>query len=256
MRVLIIEDEDRAADRLARMLGSEIPGIQITGPIDSVKEAIAHLNRGNHYDLIFLDIELADGKCFSIFEQVQCDIPVIFTTAYDEYALKAFGLNSIDYLLKPVGPEELHRSLEKFGKLKEQYRLVGSLREMKELLSGIQQQGVQVYQNRFLVSKGDAMLPIKTSEVAYFFAEDKAVFLYTISNARFLLYDSLDELERKLDPALFFRANRQFMVSSSSILKVHHHFNYKLRLILSPEPPEEVIISKARASAFKEWMMR
>ncbi len=254
MKVLIIEDEDLAAGRLMQLLKEEIPEISISGPIDTVKNAVIHLSANRDYDLIFLDIQLADGKCFSIFEQVNIDIPIIFTTAYDEYAIKAFELNSIDYLLKPIQKERFKNSLEKYRNLKGVFEKQNILNEVTELFTSLKQQTKAVYQSRFLVNKGDSLLPISTSDIAYFYAEDKVVFLSTNENLRYIVNFSLEELEPRLDPQRFFRVNRQYIVSVDSIRKVHYYFNYKLKLELSPETLSDVVVSKTRTNDFRKWM--
>lgn len=254
MRVLIIEDEELAANRLKKMLEIEIPGIETAGPVDTVKDAIAHLTKDKNYDLLFLDIQLADGKSFSIFEKIEIDIPVIFTTAYDEYAIKAFDLNSIDYLLKPIQQKKLSGSLEKYRKLKDSFNKGKDIQQLSDLLLSLWQQPAAVYQSRFLVSKGDMLLPVLIDDIAYFHAEDKVVLIILKDNSRLIINQSLDELENKVDPKAFFRVNRQFLVSAHSIRKVHYYFNYKLKLELTPTAAEEVIVSKLRASEFKSWM--
>jgi len=256
MKVLIIEDEELAAKRLSQMLRKEVPEIEIHGPIDTVKNAISHLRDARDYDLIFLDIQLADGRSFSIFEQVRIQTPVIFTTAYDEFAVKAFELNSVDYLLKPIQQIKLKASLEKFRKLREMFSRDSSNQFLNELMSTLRSQPVAIYQNRFLVSKGDSMIPVNVNEIAYFFAEDKVVFLVRNDGTRFIIPYSLEDLETKLDPATFFRVNRQYIVSVPSIRKVHHHFNYKLKIELTPLAEEDVIVSKSRTNEFKAWMNR
>jgi two-component system, LytTR family, response regulator LytT len=253
MKVLIIEDEDLAAKRLRKMLLSEIPDVQIYGPIDTVKNAISHLSEARDYDLIFLDIQLADGKSFTIFEKVDINTAVIFTTAYDEYAIDAFDLNSIDYLLKPIHPAKLHKSIEKFKKLQGLLDR-GNLIQMSEMMATLRLQAPTIYQSRFLVSKGETLFPVTIDEVAYFQAEDKVVFIILKDSNRLIINHSLDELEQKINPKLFFRINRQYLVSVNAILKVHYYFNYKLKLDLNPSSTEDVVVSKAKASEFKSWM--
>ena len=254
MKVLIIEDEELAYRRLVKLLSESDPTIQVEGPIETVKASIRQLSSGATYDLIFLDIQLADGKSFSIFETIKLTTPVIFTTAYDEYAVKAFELNSIDYLLKPINAVKLQSALDKYHKMKEVFGGSPTTEFMSELMGRLKMHTEVVYQSRFLVSKGDSLYPVSTNEIAYFTAEDKVVFLITIDGKRWIINNSLEELEEKLDPKVFFRVNRQHFVSIHSIRKVHHHFNYKLKLELQPEASEEVIVSKARVADFKSWM--
>jgi two-component system, LytTR family, response regulator LytT len=254
MKALIIEDEDLAAHRLMQLLKEIEPGIEINGPIDSIKASVRHLMETQSYDIIFLDIQLADGKSFSIFEKVDVSVPIIFTTAYDEYAIKAFELNSIDYLLKPINIEKLRNSLDKFYKICKFYEKSNTSKGLLELLRTFQIQPAQAYKTRFLINKGDMLVPITTSEIAYFYAEDKALFIVTTYHKKHLINFTLEQLEQKLDPQQFFRVNRQVISSIGAIRTVHNYFNYKLKLDLQPEPGIEVIVSKARTGDFKIWM--
>ncbi|HEX2934346.1 MAG TPA: LytTR family DNA-binding domain-containing protein [Bacteroidales bacterium] len=252
MKVLIVEDENFAAERLQLLLKDIIPDIQIYGAIDSVERTIQHLKANPNYDLLFLDIQLADGKSFSIFEKINITIPVIFTTAYDEYAIKAFEVNSIDYLLKPISKEKLIASIEKFNKIKNHY--AQSPIDYSELLQKLTSDKPQQFKTRFLVSRGDSLIPVSSNEIAYFCAEDGIVFLVTNDNKRYIINHTLEDLECKLNPSLFFRINRQFIVAFASIQKAHNYFNYKLKLDIVPDPQTEVIVSKTRTAEFKQWM--
>lgn len=254
MKVLIVEDEELAAERLAQLIREIEPDVEISGPLDTVTTTVAHLNTRPVYDLIFLDIQLADGKSFSIFEECQVVTPVIFTTAYDEYALQAFELNSIDYLLKPVNREKLKLSIEKFRKLKEYYGAENPNNQLYEMIRELRSPRLSAYKDRFLISKGDSMIPVKVAEIACFYAEDKEVFLITHDNKRYIIPHSIEELSSKLDPRFFFRVNRQFILSSDAIRKVHNYFNFKLKVEISPDPKVEIVVSRAKTSAFKAWM--
>jgi DNA-binding LytR/AlgR family response regulator len=255
MKILIIEDEELAAIRLKQLLLKEIPDALIDGPFDTVKSSVRHLLGQNDYDLIFLDIQLADGKCFSIFEQVPIRNPVIFTTAYDEFAIKAFELNSVDYLLKPINSAKLHQALEKFHQMKEAFRRDDNSKLFEDLLMKVKGEKT-VFMSRFLVSKGNALIPVGIQDAAYFAAEDKVVVLVCRDGQKHIINFSLDELEQKTDPAEFFRVNRQFLVSIHSIRKVHYYFNYKLKIELNPAYEEEVIVSRSKSADFKSWMSR
>ncbi|MEI8046956.1 MAG: LytTR family DNA-binding domain-containing protein [Bacteroidota bacterium] len=254
MKILIVEDEELAAERLAQLVKEIEPGAEIHGPIDTVTAAIAHLKTNPVYDLILLDIQLADGKSFSIFEEIKIETPVIFTTAYDEYALQAFEFNSIDYLLKPVNREKLKTSLDKLEKLKQYFGTGNPNIQLYEMLRSLKVPEKIVYKERFLISKGDAMIPVRVSETACFYAEDKEVFLLTHDNKRYIIPHSIEELSLKLDPKLFFRVNRQFIISSDSIRKVHNYFNFKLKVEINVDPKLEIIVSRAKTAAFKAWM--
>ena len=254
MRILIVEDEEPAAKRLVQMIKMVLPDAVIHGPLDTVTETIRHLNEISDYDLIFMDIQLADGKSFSIFDQCRIVTPVIFTTAYDEYALKAFELNSIDYLLKPVKKEKLKLSIDKFRKLKEYYGQGDSNTKLYEIIRSIRVSDAPVYKDRFLVSRADTMIPIKINEIACFFAEEKYVFLLTHDNKKHLIPHSIEELSIKLNPKLFFRVNRQYILSNESISKVFNHFNFKLKIELKADPKAEIFVSRSKSSEFKAWM--
>jgi len=254
MKILIVEDEELAADRLAQLIREIEPEVQIFGPLDTVSTAIAHLKSNPEYDLIFLDVQLADGKSFLIFNECKVITPIIFTTAYDEFALQAFELNSIDYLLKPVNRERLKTSIEKFRKMKDYYTTENPNNQLYELIRELGTPKLPVYKSRFLISKGDSMLPVKVTEIACFYAEDKEVFLLTRDNKRHIIPNSIEELTSKLDPKLFFRVNRQFILSSDSIRRVHNYFNFKLKIEIIPDPKLEIIVSRAKTIAFKAWM--
>jgi len=254
MRILLVEDEELAAQRLAQLVKEIEPEAEIYGPLDTVTTTVAHLKTNPRYDLIFLDIQLADGKSFTIFEEFNIVTPVIFTTAYDEYALQAFELNSIDYLLKPVNREKLKSSLEKLRKLREYYGTENPNSQLYEMIRNLKMPEKSAYKDRFLISKGDAMVPVKVTEIACFYAEDKEVFLLTHSNNRFIIPNTIEELADKLDPKLFFRVNRQFIVSGDAIRKVHNYFNFKLKLELAVDPKLEIVVSRSKTTAFKAWM--
>jgi two-component system LytT family response regulator len=253
MKILLVEDEELAAERLAQLIKEIEPDAEIHGPIDTVSATVAHLKSKPVYDLILLDIQLADGKSFTIFEEYNVVTPVIFTTAYDEYALQAFELNSIDYLLKPVNREKLKLSLEKFRKLKEYYGNENPNNQLYEMIRNLRPEK-SAYKDRFLISKGDAMVPLKVSEIACFYADDREVFLLTHGNKRHIITHSIEELSAKLDPKLFFRVNRKYIISAEAISKVHNYFNFKLKVELNADPKLEIIVSRIKTGAFKAWM--
>ncbi len=254
MKILIVEDEELAAQRLAQLVKAIEPESEIFGPIDTVSATILHLKSEPQYDLILLDIQLADGKSFSIFDECDIVTPVIFTTAYDEYALKAFELNSIDYLLKPVNREKLKASLEKLQKLKEYYGVSNPNQQLYDMIRNLRAPEKQVFKDRFLVSKGDTMVPVKVRNIACFYAEDKEVLMLTLDNKRYFIPYSIETLTSVLDPTLFFRVNRQFIVSADAIRKVYNYFSFKLKIDIMPDPGQEIIVSRSRSSAFKAWM--
>lgn len=249
MRALIIEDEKLAQQELTEMLLQIDESISIVACLRSIKESINWLktNDGN-YDLIFMDIELSDGQSFEIFESIKIEKPVIFLTAYDEFALKAFKVNSIDYLLKPVNPEELVFAIEKFKKSQVQNNF--SIHDIQQMLQPIQKS----YKQRFTIRIGDSFRYVNVNDIAYFFAKDKSNYIITKNQKRFLLDQSLNEIEPLLDPTLFFRATRKFIISISSVTKASKYFNSRLKLELTPPSSEELLISRVKVPMFLEWM--
>ena len=254
MKILIVEDEELAAERMVQLLKELEADAEISGPFDTVISTVEHLKTNPGYDLIFLDIQLADGKSFAIFDQIKVETPVIFTTAYDEYALKAFDHNSIDYLLKPINRDKLKAAFEKFRKLRSYFGNKNPNDQLYELIKNLKTPAVTAYKDRFLVSRSDSMLPIKAAEIACFYAEEKAVFILTNDNKRYIISHTLEELEAKLDPRRFFRVNRQFITSADAVKKVHNYFNFKLKVEIQPDPGFEVIVSRSRTADFKAWM--
>jgi DNA-binding LytR/AlgR family response regulator len=256
MNVLLIEDEELAAFRLTRLLTEIDPQVQIVQTMPSVETSVAYLQTNPALDLIFMDIELADGQSFEIFEQTSVPAPVIFTTSYDEYAIKAFKVNSIDYLLKPIKQPELAASLRKYQQLN--YQPQASPIQVVAIDTLVQQLRQQVqpveYRRRFLVKHLSQWLPIDVNDIAYFQFEERVTLLRTLSGQKFSLDYKLDELETMLDPSLFFRANRQFIVNIHSVQQIHPYFHHKLKLTLKPAPTDEVLVSRERATDFKNWM--
>ncbi|QJW88314.1 response regulator transcription factor [Spirosoma taeanense] len=268
MNVLIIEDEELAVRKLSKLLQDVDESIKIVGTAASVRASVAWLNANGPNqpsapDLILMDIELADGQSFEIFEQTTVSAPVIFTTSYDEYALRAFKVNSIDYLLKPIKRQELEASLFKYRRTK-----VGANGETVEPRSAdfgamdidalVQQlrQHIQPtdYRRRFLVKHLQQWVPVEVSDIAYFYSEEGVSLFRTVGNQKFSLDYTLDDLEKMLDPAQFFRANRQFIVHINTVQQIHPYFNNKLKLTLKPTPDDEVLVSRERAMDFKKWM--
>ncbi|MEA3446644.1 MAG: LytTR family DNA-binding domain-containing protein [Bacteroidota bacterium] len=254
MKVLIIEDEQRAAERLIKLIAEIDNSIEIVSIIDSIENSVKWFRQNTHPDLIFLDIQLSDGLCFNIFNQTEVNSPVIFTTAYDEYALKAFELNSIDYLLKPIDADKLKIGVRKYHKLKSNIPDAGINVNFKKILSEISLNS-KVYKSRFLISKSDSLLVIDINRIAYFYSEQKATFIITTDNQKYITNDSLDQVVSSIDPSLFFRINRQYVVSIKAIVKISNYFNYKLKLDLIPETnSDDTIVSRTKVSEFKQWL--
>lgn len=250
MNILIIEDEKPAAKRISKLVKSLDPNIKILEVIDSVEDTVAWFNNFPAPDLAFMDIQLADGLSLDIFNLTKVGCPVIFTTAYDEYALEAFKVNSIDYLLKPIDPKDLDRAWEKFKTMKggSDSAIIGLLDAFK---SQTQQ---QQYKERFLVKKGDGFKYITIDLISYFYSEGGLTFLKTFENERFVLDDKMDPLEKGLSPRNFFRINRKLIISDKSVVEIANYFNSRLKLMLKPNFDDEVIVSRERVSGFKSWL--
>lgn len=250
MKVVIIEDEPFARLELKRILKNINTDISVVKEIDSVQDAVEWLSENQNFDLIFLDIQLADGLSFEIFDHVKMTIPVIFTTAFDEYAVKAFQLNSIDYLLKPIEEKALINALTKLENLKKLFTNQAiDTNKLKELF-----QPNKTYKTRFLTKIGDQYKFIPVNEVAYFYADRNTIYLVNHQNQKSIVDFRLDELEQQLNPKDFFRATRSHIISIQSIKKVHKHFNSRLLVELSPKTEEEVLVSRVKVDDFLSWI--
>jgi two-component system response regulator LytT len=249
LKVVIIEDEAVAAERLAVMLQEISPGIEILARLDSVENSVQWL-LNNTADLLFLDIQLSDGLCFSIFEQVAVHTPVIFTTAYDQFTIRAFKLNSIAYLLKPIRKNELEESLEKYRLLKSFFTL-----DIERLLENLQGKEPE-YKKRFLITYGERIRKVEVSEIAWFQAMEKNVFLQTFANQSYPVDFTLDRLETMLDPAEFFRINRRFLISMNAIVNMTAWSRSRIKITLKPPPggDEDAVVSIDRAVGFRRWL--
>lgn len=248
MKCLIIEDEFPAAERLRALLAKVAPQAEVLAVVESVAAGQAWLRAQPAPDLIFSDIHLSDGLSFSIFEAVPVQVPVIFTTAYDAYAIKAFQVNSIDYLLKPVTLASLQAAVAKYEA--GQQVSAGRLRDLIEAMAPAAE---PVYKRRFLVEARDQLIPVEEMDIAYFTTAHEVVYLMRRDGQRYPVDYTLDQLEQKLDPARFFRANRQFICHLEGIDRIHPFFNGKLKLVLRPAAGE-VIVSREKARAFRQWL--
>ena len=248
MKALIIEDEVVAAKALQKLLKEVNPSIEVLNILESVEDCGEWLEANPMPDLIFMDIHLADGSSFTVFEQVDINCPVIFTTAYDEYALKAFEVNSIDYLLKPISKEALKRALNKYFSLSEK-RV--STEQLEKLLAQIGEK--KRYRSCFLLPERDKLVPLPVSSIIYIYIDAKTVKIVTTGGKNYYMNHTLDDLMSELDPQMFFRANRQFIVSRDSIKDVSVWFGNKLAINLNVEVPEKIIVSKAKVGEFKAW---
>jgi len=250
MKVIIVEDELAASDNLTYLLQSIDPTIEVIKVLDSVASSVKFLSKPIEAQLIFMDIHLADGISFEIFDQLKIDKPVIFTTAYDQYALKAFKVNSIDYLLKPIDEEELSEALIQF---KEQRNEGQTNVQMEGLLSLIKER-TKTYKTSYLLNQRDQMVPLKTENIACFHIDMGIVKVVSTDKRSFSMDTKLEDIEDELDPTIFYRINRQFIVNKNAISNIKIYFNGKLLVTLEPKHEERIIVSKAKATEFKNWM--
>jgi DNA-binding LytR/AlgR family response regulator len=249
MKALIVEDEILAADNLVKIL-MKIGTIEVIAVLESVNETVEWFKQKREAEILFLDIHLADGSAFEIFEKVEINCPVVFTTAYDEYALKAFKVNSIDYLLKPLEFNAVVKSLEKHRRLFPPS--IGSGNDIKGLIEYFKKQ--KSFKSSFLIpAKGDKLVPLNTDEVFYFFINYGIVKAVTMDGRSITMDKTLDEISKMLDPKLFFRVNRQYIISRKAIKDIDLWFNQRFSVNLKVNIPEKIIISKANISEFKKW---
>ena len=250
MNVIIIEDEKPAARRLNRMLNDL--GVQVNEMLHSVEESIAWFQENEHPGLIFLDIQLSDGLSFEIFEHVTITSAIIFTTAYDEYALKAFKLNSIDYLLKPIDEDELKIAVDKYkNQQTQQSNLQVNFEDIKRLLiNPIDRK----YKKRFTIKVGQHLKIVSINEIECFYSENKATYLHTTSNRNYLLDGALEQVQDELNPEYFFRVNRTFIVQIHAIKDIVSYTNSRLKIILNTYNESEIIVSRKRVKEFKNWI--
>jgi DNA-binding LytR/AlgR family response regulator len=248
MNALIIEDESLAADRLIKMLAKEDEDIQVLAVLDTVEKSVAWLREHPGPDVIFLDIELGDGKSFDIFEEVAVNAHIIFITAFDEYAIRAFKYNSIDYLLKPLKKADLTAALTKF---RQYYAMSGADIDMSAIVKALRR---KEYKSRFLVATGTRLFSVNITEVALVYTRDRQHYLKTFAGVDYPVDNNLDELETQLNPEHFFRVNRQFIINHAAIDQVFAWFDGKIKLQVKPAAYEDIIISRLRAADFKRWL--
>lgn len=255
MKILLIEDENAAARRLEKLLGEIAPEAEIIGRLDSVEAAIEWFQSNPQPELILLDIHLADGASFEIFEHVKIKSPIIFTTAYDEYALQAFKVNAVDYLLKPIKVNELAEAIDKYKRVFQSSAREADYSGLLQTLR--QQEGGQHYLRRMLIRFSNSFRLVDMSDAAYFYTKDKITFLVTRSTGkRFPVDYPLDKLETLLDPAVFFRINRQFIIHVEAIKEMHPYSKSRVKVDLEPPTVDlETIVSTERSSEFKRWLV-
>lgn len=248
IQALIIEDEKPSARRLQRML--EKLNVNVITTLHAVDEAIEWFLGNEHPDLIFLDIQLSDGLSFEIFENTEIESAVIFTTAYDEYALRAFKLNSVDYLLKPIDDEELEEALEKFRNTRRSEVTDFNLKNLKSLLN----LSASEYKKRFTIQVGQHLKLINVEDISCFYSENKGTYLHSVDKRSYLLDCSLEKLEPELDPKVFFRVNRKFIIRIKDISDIITYSNQRLEVKLKNFNDQQIIVSRERVKGFKEWL--
>ncbi|WP_298900245.1 LytTR family DNA-binding domain-containing protein [uncultured Psychroserpens sp.] len=251
MKVVIVEDEIAASENLVYLLGKIDSEIDVLKTLDSVKSSVAYFSKHTEADLIFMDIHLADGISFEIFNQVELKTPIIFTTAYDQYAIQAFKVNSVDYILKPINEEELLEALEKFNATFKSTKPASN--DIDGLLQMLQTKTAQ-FKSTYLVQKRDELVPIKTTDIAYFYIETGIVKATTFSNQSYIINKKLEDIETELNPDNFHRINRQFIVNRASIVNIKFYFNGKLIVNVNPNFNERIVVSKAKSSEVKNWI--
>ena len=252
MKILIVEDEELAAKKLQKILVAVDPSVMVAGVTDSIKTTVEWLQENPQPDLILMDIELSDGQSFEIFNLTEVKSPVIFTTSYDEFALKAFKVNSLDYLLKPVQKDELEAALKKFHKLKGSQQSDMNIDQLvKELQSKLKPVS---YRKRFLVKHAQKLISMEVGDIAYFYSDGRLNFFKTTDNKKFVVDYTMDELEEMLDPERYFRISRSFYVSINSVDKIDDYFGNRLILALKPAVDKEALVSREKVTEFKNWL--
>ena len=252
IKALIVEDESLAAQKLMRQLADITPPVEVVRWVPSAGEAVAFL-RQQAVDLIFLDIQLQDGLSFQVFEQVDLATPVIFTTAYDEYAIQAFRVNSIDYLLKPFTLADVQQAVDKYRRLQQAQASLPDYQALARLLA---QQAPPAWRERFMVTVGEQIRSIPVAEVAYLFAAQKYVFLVRHDGGQHIVDFTLDELEQQLNPADFFRINRKYLIQRAAIQAMVQWTKGRVKVTLAPDPGEETVVSVGRSADFRQWLGR
>lgn len=251
MKVVIVEDEIAASENLTYLLHTIDPNIEVLKVLDSVASSVAYFSKSTEAELVFMDIHLADGISFEIFDQAKITTPVIFTTAYDQYAIKAFKVNSVDYLLKPLNEEELSEAIVKFKNNTTTTQPANN--QIQSMLELLQTQS-KTYKTMYLVQKRDELVPVKTEDIAYFYIDTGIVKAVTNNNQSYTISKKLEDIELELNPADFHRVNRQFIINKTAVANMKFYFNGKLIMNVNPPSFERIVISKAKASDVKNWI--
>lgn len=254
MIVVIIEDEIIAAEQLKNLVKQIDENVEVVAMFQTVEDSVEWFENNQHPDLLFVDIHLADGSSFSIFEKTDVRSPVVFTTAYDEYALKAFEVNCIDYLLKPINKDDLKRSIEKYKKLTSKNQMFDYRSLVSQFFSKAEK--VKDYKEYFLVPERDKLIPLAAKDIAYIYIDLKIVKAVSFSGKIYYMNQNLDELMSVLNPKRFFRANRQYIIAHEAIKDVSMWFGNKLCINLNVPVDDKIVVSKVRVSEFKNWFSR
>ncbi|HQQ98860.1 MAG TPA: LytTR family DNA-binding domain-containing protein [Cyclobacteriaceae bacterium] len=252
MKIVIIEDEPQAVERMEALLRQCAPEAKVMARLDTIKASVAWIKANDPVDLILMDIQLADGLSFEIFNQTEVRSPIIFTTAYNEYALKAFKVNSIDYLLKPVSPEDLRAALTKYN------HLVGAVssQKMMESIGYAMQMLTKKYKERFVLKVGEHLKTVEVKDILYFYSQEKFTFAQTVDQRKHILDFTLDQLEGLVDPSGYFRINRKYLVGLAAVQDMISYTNSRLRLTLRHSDDPEVIVARERVQEFRDWLDR
>jgi len=249
MNVIILEDEARAANHLARLIAKIAPEMKIIARLESVRDAVTFLESDGNIDLIFSDIQLADGLSFELFKQVRVKCPIIFTTAYDHYAIEAFKTNGIDYLLKPIEEERLHKAIEKV----KQFTPTIALEKILALANASLN---KTYKSRFMVKVGDKIKSIPIEEILAFYSLEKATFIHTTGNRNYCIDYALEQLEEMLDPDICFKINRKYIVSIQACTNILAWSNSRLRLKIEGIDDQDIVVAREKVQDFKKWLDR
>lgn len=252
MKVLILEDETLAADKLEKLLSETGENIEVVARLKSIEAGQEWFADNTPPDLILSDIRLLDGLSFELFKSLDIDTPVIFTTAYDQYAIKAFEVNSVDYLLKPIQKEKLAAALKKYHDHNDSQSApsANGYAELMELLQAKQKE----YKSRFMIRTGQKIVAVPVDKIAYFFSQNKLTYIVALDGKKYPFDQTLEVVDHQLDPKLFFRVNRQYIVKFESISEIHPHFKGRMKINLSPEADDEIVISADKTPEFKHWL--
>ena len=251
MNILILEDEPQAAQRLERMVTEIDPSVHVVAMLDSVKKSVKWFKENTAPDVVLMDIQLADGISFEIFDQVEITCPVIFTTAYDEFALKAFKVNSVDYILKPFDKEELSAAFKKLSHVsgRSQQEVLESINQAMNLLT-------KRFKTRFVIKVGEHLRTIEVDSVRYFYSHEKTTFCVTDDQRQFVLDYTLEQLENLIDPDGYYRVNRKYLISAKAIQDIISYSNSRLKLVLKGSKDNDIIVARERVQDFKQWLDR